>query len=98
MYPFLPGFVEYSINRNAKQLDANTLGLMLADEDGNAKNVTLSFTLPNKNPVKSVSRAELKLDAEGKNVLGIDLDGDCVILKSWVIKLFDDLWYFDPLY
>ena len=90
--------MEYSINRNAKQLDANTLGLMLADEDGNAKNVTLSFTLPNKNPVKSVSRAELKLDAEGKNVLGIDLDGDCVILKSWMIKLFDDLWYFDPLY
>lgn len=79
---FLPGFVEYSVNRNAKQVDANTLALMIADDSGNPKTVTLCFTLPNKNPVKSVSRAEIKLDAEGTKILGIDLDGDCVVLKS----------------
>ncbi|XP_078311921.1 uncharacterized protein LOC144618862 [Crassostrea virginica] len=76
------GFLEYAINRNAKSIDSNTLALMVADDAGNCKTVTLTNTRDNKNPVKNVSRAELKLDEEGKRVLGIDLDGDCVILKT----------------
>lgn len=76
------GYVEYSINRNPKQLDPTTLGFMISDDDGNAKSVTLSFTLANKNPLKGVGRAELKLDPDAKVVLGIDLNGDCVVLKS----------------
>lgn len=78
----MTGFLEYAINRNAKSIDSNTLALMVADDAGNCKTVTLTNTRDNKNPVKNVSRAELKLDEEGKRVLGIDLDGDCVILKT----------------
>lgn len=56
---------------------------MITDDDGEAKNVTLTATLANKNPLKGVGRAELKLDPDNKNILGIDLNGDCVVLKSW---------------
>lgn len=80
---FSPGYAEYSINRNPKQLDPSTLGFMITDDDGEAKNVTLTAILANKNPLKGVGRAELKLDPDNKNILGIDLNGDCVVLKSW---------------
>lgn len=80
---FSPGYAEYSINRNPKQLDPSTLGFMITDDDGEAKNVTLTATLANKNPLKGVGRAELKLDPDNKIILGIDLNGDCVVLKSW---------------
>lgn len=56
---------------------------MITDDDGEAKNVTLTATLANKNPLKGVGRAELKLDPDNKNILAIDLNGDCVVLKSW---------------
>lgn len=79
---FSPGYAEYSINRNPKQLDPSTLGFMITDDDGEAKNVTLTATLANKNPLKGVGRAELKLDPDNKNILAIDLNGDCVVLKS----------------
>ncbi|XP_061180104.1 uncharacterized protein LOC133188623 [Saccostrea echinata] len=76
------GFVECAINRNAKQVDPNTLAIMIADDAGNCRTVTINNTRENKNPVKNVGRAEIKLDEEGKTVLGIDIDGDCVVAKS----------------
>ncbi|XP_062614607.1 uncharacterized protein LOC134276362 [Saccostrea cucullata] len=76
------GFVECAINRNAKQVDPNTLAIQIADDAGNCRTVTIYNTKENKNPVKHVGRAEIKLDEERKTVLGIDIDGDCVIVKS----------------
>ncbi|XP_060084057.1 uncharacterized protein LOC132563315 [Ylistrum balloti] len=75
------GFVDYFLNGNPKQVDANTLGLVISDEDGNAQSVVLKGTLPNKNPLNKISRVELKV-GEDKSLVGIDLNGDCVILKS----------------
>lgn len=76
------GFTEYAIHRKVTPVDANTLNIIVADDAGNCKTVTVNNTKENKNPVKNVSRAEMKLDEEGKRVLGIDIDGDCVICKS----------------
>lgn len=77
----LPGFVEFAINRTTTPLDAHTLKISVADNAGNFKNVVINNTRDNSNPLKNVNQADLKLDEEG-NVVGIDVEGDCVITKG----------------
>ncbi|XP_069104304.1 uncharacterized protein [Argopecten irradians] len=75
------GFIDYFINGNPTQVDANTLRVVISDEDGNAKNVNLNGTQANKNPFKGIGRIELKVD-DDCNLVGIDLNGDVVLRKS----------------
>lgn len=75
------GFVEFAINRTTTPLDPHTLRISVADNAGNFKNVIINNTRDNSNPLKNVNQAELKLDEEG-NVVGIDVEGDCVVTKG----------------
>lgn len=55
---------------------------MIMDDDGEVKNVIFIVILVNKNFLKGVGRVEFKFDFDNKNILGIDLNGDCVVFKS----------------
>ena len=55
--------------------------MMIANDAGDAKTVLLNHTLPKKDPLKNIGLCEIKLDEEGKNIVGIDLNGDVVVLK-----------------
>ncbi|XP_033759380.1 uncharacterized protein LOC117341629 [Pecten maximus] len=75
------GFVTYHVNRNHKRLDTSSLTMLIAEEEGDGKNVTLAGTKANKDPLKNIGQCDLKLDTEGKFIIGINLDGDCVVCK-----------------
>jgi len=75
------GFQSYSINRNHKHTDPATMIVMIATEDGDPKSVCITGTKDNKDPLKNIGHCDLKLDEDEKNVIGIDLDGDCVVCK-----------------
>lgn len=62
-------------------LDAHTLKISVTDNAGKFKNVVINNTRDNSNPLKNVNQADLRLDEEG-NVVGIDVEGDCVITKG----------------
>ncbi|XP_069104315.1 uncharacterized protein [Argopecten irradians] len=72
------GFVTYHVNRNHKRVDNTNLTMLVAEEEGDGKNVTLAGTKANKDPLKNIGQCDLKLDPEGKFIIGINLDGDCV--------------------
>ncbi|XP_060084076.1 uncharacterized protein LOC132563333 [Ylistrum balloti] len=75
------GFVTYHLNRNHKRVDTNSILVLIAVEDGEGKHVTLAGTKANKDPLKNIGQCDLKLDADEKFIVGINLDGDCVVCK-----------------
>ncbi|OWF40571.1 hypothetical protein KP79_PYT20003 [Mizuhopecten yessoensis] len=75
------GFEDFFVNGNPNRKDENTLEIVISDAEGNAKTVTLKGAQPNKNPLNKISRCELKVDGD-KNLIGMDLNGDVVVLKS----------------
>lgn len=76
------GYKEYHVNHNHKHVDDTTLGFLVAEEDGDPISVELFNCKKNKDPLKGVGTTELKLDADGKIIIGIDLNGDVVERKS----------------
>ena len=67
---------------NHKHVDDTTIGLLVAEEDGDPKNVELFNCKKGKDPLKNVGATELRFDADEKTIIGIDLDGDVVERKS----------------
>lgn len=54
---------------------------MVAEDNGDPKQVEVKFCLCKKDPLKEVGVVELKLNSDEKEVVGIDLNGDIVIRK-----------------
>ncbi|OWF40565.1 hypothetical protein KP79_PYT25098 [Mizuhopecten yessoensis] len=75
------GYVTYHLNRNHRRADDKSIVVLIAEEDGEGRNVTLAGTRPNKDPLKNIGQCDLKLDTDQKFIIGINLDGDCVVCK-----------------
>lgn len=74
------GYQEYHINPHAhKKLDNNTFVYMIDNDNVDPKKVVLESA--NKDPIKAVSLLEIKLNADGTKIVGMDLDGDIVELQ-----------------
>lgn len=74
------GYLEYHVNPHAhKKLDNTSFCFMIENDSVDPKKVVLEFAL--KDPIKAASLLEIKLDAEGTKIVGMDLDGDIVELK-----------------
>lgn len=69
------------MNRSHKHIDDNTILLMVAEDNGDPKQVQIKFCQSKKDPLKEVGVVELMLNDEEKEVVGIDLNGDIVIRK-----------------
>ena len=69
------------MNRVHKQVDDNTILLMVAEDNGDPMSVEVKFCLNKKDPLKEVGVVELMVNADEKEVVGIDLNGDIVIRK-----------------
>jgi len=69
------------VNRVHKQVDDNTILLMVAEDNGDPMSVEVKFCLNKKDPLKEVGVVELMVNADEKEVVGIDLNGDIVIRK-----------------
>jgi len=72
-------FKEYHVNVHHKQLDATTIGYMIAEEDGDAKQVVIKDVLPHKDPLKEVGFIEIRLSKDETEITGIDLNGDIIV-------------------
>ncbi|XP_045199264.2 uncharacterized protein LOC123553731 [Mercenaria mercenaria] len=72
---------EYHVNLHHKQLNDTTIGLMIAVDDGELKNVELKDCLPKKDALKQIGTIEIKLNAEETEIVGLDLNGDVVVRK-----------------
>ncbi|WAR27358.1 hypothetical protein MAR_013062 [Mya arenaria] len=72
---------EYHVMRHHRFVDNTTLVVMVAPEDGEARNVEVKDCQANKDPLKEIGSIELLLNAEETEVIGIDLNGDVVIRK-----------------
>ncbi|KAL5004490.1 hypothetical protein ScPMuIL_017946 [Solemya velum] len=75
------GFKEYHVMRRHHQDDATHITYCVAVEDGDPMNVKVEYTQVGHDPLKGIGCCELKLDDKGENVIGIDLNGDCVVHK-----------------
>ncbi|KAL4220334.1 hypothetical protein ACF0H5_020741 [Mactra antiquata] len=75
-------FIACSINRNHKALSDKVISMMVGLNDGNPVTLQLKDVIPSKDPLKSVGHAELLVDAEKQEILGIDIDGDIVVRKD----------------
>ncbi|XP_059158591.1 uncharacterized protein LOC131942696 [Physella acuta] len=74
------GYQEYHVNPHAhKKLDNTSFGYMIENDSVDPKKVVLEFAL--KDPIKAASLLEIKLNADGTKIVGMDLDGDIVELK-----------------
>lgn len=62
-------------------LDVYIFKISVVDNVGNFKNVVINNIRDNLNLLKNVNQVDFKLDEEG-NVVGIDVEGDCVIIKG----------------
>lgn len=62
-------------------LDVYIFKISVVDNVGNFKNVVINNMRDNLNLFKNVNQVDFKLDEEG-NVVGIDVEGDCVIIKG----------------
>lgn len=62
-------------------LDVYIFKISVVDNVGNFKNVVIKNMRDNLNLFKNVNQVDFKLDEEG-NVVGIDVEGDCVIIKG----------------
>ncbi len=67
--------------RQHKEDPYGTFKYLIQQEDDDPKAVYLQDTKIGMDPLKDIGTAELKLDADGKLVLGVDLDGDIVAKK-----------------
>ncbi|WAR27357.1 hypothetical protein MAR_013061 [Mya arenaria] len=72
---------EYHVMIHHSFKDETTLGIMVAQDEGDAKNVLIKDCQANKDPLKQIGLVELLLNAEETEVIGIDLNGDVVIRK-----------------
>ena len=78
---FSAGYKEYHVMHSHKRIDATTVAYLVAEEDGDPKNVEIFNTKKDKDPLKDIGTLELKFDADEKTVIGIDLNGDVVERK-----------------
>lgn len=76
-------WIEYQVTRHCKQLNESTIVFQVApnNTDGDPKSVQLKDCLPKKNPLKEIHIVELKLNADGTEIIGIDLNGDIIVRK-----------------
>uniref|UniRef100_A0A0B7BLC7 Uncharacterized protein n=1 Tax=Arion vulgaris TaxID=1028688 RepID=A0A0B7BLC7_9EUPU len=73
-------FLEYHVNPHAhKKLNDTAFCYMIENDNIDPKKVTLEYVL--KDPIKNVSLIEIRLNADGTKITGLDLDGDVVLLK-----------------
>jgi hypothetical protein len=74
-------FQEYHVNAHAHKKLTNTSFIYMIDNDQvDPKKVVLEYAL--KDPIKSVSVLDIRLNADGTKITGLDLDGDVVLLKE----------------
>ncbi|PVD19023.1 hypothetical protein C0Q70_21582 [Pomacea canaliculata] len=65
--------------RQHKQLSPTSYRYLIQpDMDSEPKGVVVEFTLKDKDPLKDIGTAELRINDD--KVTGIDLDGDCMEL------------------
>ncbi|XP_046554952.1 uncharacterized protein LOC124264254 isoform X1 [Haliotis rubra] len=75
------GYKEYKVMRQHKEDPYGTFKYLIQQEDDDPKAVYLVGCKIGMDPLKDIGTAELKLDAEEKHVLGVDLDGEIVAKK-----------------
>ena len=82
LFLFPAGYKEYHVMHSHKKVDATTVAYLVAEEDGDPKNIEIFDCKKNKDPLKDIGMIELKFDADEKTVIGIDLNGDVVERKK----------------
>lgn len=72
---------EYQVMRQHKQMDPTSYRYVIQKTEGDdePKGVVVEFTSKDKDPLKDIGTAELRL--KDNKVVGINLDGDCMELK-----------------
>lgn len=63
-----------------KKLNDTTYCYMIENDTLDPRKVLLEHAL--KDPIKNVSLLEIRLNADGTKITGMDLDGDVVLLKD----------------
>ncbi|KAK6195572.1 hypothetical protein SNE40_000976 [Patella caerulea] len=73
------GYSEYQVMRQHKAEGKNGWRYLIQQEDADPKGVFLMGCKEGRDPLKDIGTCELKLNEDGTQVLGVDLDGDVAI-------------------
>ena len=75
------GLVSYRVVKGTPGKAKGEFSYAICDQEGNMKKVVIHGGSGKRDPLTGVSNAELVLNADGNEVVAINVDGDCIKRK-----------------
>ncbi|ESO83714.1 hypothetical protein LOTGIDRAFT_168958 [Lottia gigantea] len=73
------GFKEYKLMRQHAPEGKNGFRYLIQEEDNDPQRVIMLGCKEGHDPLKDIGTCELKLNGDGKEIIGVDLDGDAAV-------------------